>query len=26
PLAGYQATASLLDGLTRDLMALCWPS
>ena len=26
PLAGYQATASLLDGLTRDLTALCWPS
>ena len=25
PLAGYQATASLLDGLTRDLAALGWP-
>lgn len=25
PRAGYQATASLLDGLTRDLAALCWP-
>jgi protein-tyrosine phosphatase len=26
PLAGYQATARLLDGLTRDLAALAWPS
>ena len=26
PLAGYQATASLLDGLARELVALCWPS
>jgi protein-tyrosine phosphatase len=25
PLAGYQATASLLDGLTRDLVGLGWP-
>ena len=25
PLAGYQATASLLDGLIRDLAALGWP-
>jgi protein-tyrosine phosphatase len=25
PLVGYQATASLLDGLTRDLVSLCWP-
>jgi protein-tyrosine phosphatase len=25
PLAGYQVTASLLDGLTRDLVALGWP-
>jgi len=25
PLAGYVATASLLDGLTRDLAALGWP-
>ncbi len=25
PLAGYRATASLLDGLTRDLAALGWP-
>jgi protein-tyrosine phosphatase len=25
PLAGYQATADLLDALTRDLAALCWP-
>jgi protein-tyrosine phosphatase len=25
PLAGYQATADLLDRLTRDLTALCWP-
>ena len=24
-LAGYQAAAELLDGLTRDLAALCWP-
>jgi protein-tyrosine phosphatase len=26
PLAGYQATADLLDGLTRELAALGWPS
>ncbi|HUN36307.1 MAG TPA: hypothetical protein VMU95_30290 [Trebonia sp.] len=26
PLAGYQATARLLDGLTRDLAALAWPA
>jgi protein-tyrosine phosphatase len=25
PLPGYQATATLLDGLTRDLVTLCWP-
>jgi protein-tyrosine phosphatase len=25
PLAGYQATAALLDALTHDLAALCWP-
>jgi protein-tyrosine phosphatase len=25
PLAGYLATARLLDELTRDLAALCWP-
>jgi protein-tyrosine-phosphatase len=25
PLAAYQATAGLLDGLTSDLAALCWP-
>jgi protein-tyrosine phosphatase len=25
PLAGYQATANLLDALTRDLATLCWP-
>jgi protein-tyrosine phosphatase len=25
PLAGYQATAALLDGLTRDLVTLGWP-
>lgn len=24
-MAGYQATARLLDGLTRDLVRLCWP-
>jgi len=26
PVAGYQATASLLDGLTRDLAGLAWPA
>ncbi len=25
PLGGYQAAADLLDRLTRDLVALCWP-
>ena len=25
PLAGYQAAADLLDALTRDLAAVCWP-
>jgi protein-tyrosine phosphatase len=25
PLAGYLATANLLNALTRDLAALCWP-
>jgi protein-tyrosine phosphatase len=26
PLRGYEATADLLDRLTRDLAALCWPA
>jgi protein-tyrosine phosphatase len=26
PLRGYEVTADLLDGLTGDLVALCWPA